>query len=102
MHAQDITFFHEVNEVVQEEPNAAWDTESLGMLASIGIEKGKEFKPDARMTKILSEAAVVGTATQRSIIWRNRNDNVVIWPEVKVGNLVLRAVAMRLIIMVFV
>ena len=80
LHAQDITFFHEVNEVVQEEPNAAWDTESLGMLASIGIEKGKEFKPDARMTKILSEAAVVGTATQRSIIWRNRNDNVVIWP----------------------
>ena len=83
MHAQDITFFHEVNEVVQEEPAAAWDTESLGMLASIGIEKGKEFKPDARMTKILKEAALVGTATQRSIIWRNRNENVTIWPGSK-------------------
>ena len=57
LHAQDITFFHEVNEIVQEEPAAAWDTESLGMLASIGIEKGKEFKPDARMTKILTEAS---------------------------------------------
>jgi hypothetical protein len=53
------------------------------MLASLGIEKGKEFKPDARMTKILSEAAVVGTATQRSIIWRNRNENVKIWPDSK-------------------
>ncbi len=83
LHAQDITFFHEVNEVVQEENNEAFDPEVLGMLASIGIEKGKEFKPDARMTKILSEAAVVGTATQRSIIWRNRNDNVVIWPGSK-------------------
>ena len=83
LHAQDITFFHEVNEVVQEEPAAAWDTESLGMLASIGIEKGKEFKPDARMTKILNEAALVGTATQRSIIWRNRNENVMIWPDSK-------------------
>ena len=76
-----------MNEVVQEEPAAAWDTESLGMLASIGIEKGKAFKPDARMTKILKEAALVGTATQRSIIWRNRNDNVKIWPEVKAGKL---------------
>jgi hypothetical protein len=83
LHAQDITIFHEINEVVQEEPAAAWSAESLGMLASLGIEKGKEFKPDARMTKILSEAAVVGTATQRSIIWRNRNENVKIWPDSK-------------------
>jgi hypothetical protein len=83
LHAQDITFFYEVNEIVQEEPAAAWDTESLGMLASLGIEKGKEFKPDARMTKILEEAALVGTAAQRSIIWRNRNENVKIWPDSK-------------------
>jgi len=83
LHAQDITFFHEVNEVVQEEHNAAFSPEVLGMLASLGIEKGKEFKPGARMRKILSEAAVVGTAAQRSIIWRNRNENVKIWPDSK-------------------
>ena len=83
LHAQDITFFHEVNEVVQEEHNEAFSPEVLGMLASIGIEKGKEFKPDARMQKILSEAAVVGTAAQRSIIWRNRADTVKIWPDSK-------------------
>ena len=83
LHAQDITFFHEVNEVVQEEPAAAWDTESLGMLRTLGIEKGKKFDPDARMTKILKEAAVVGSATQRSIIWRNRNKIVQIWPDSK-------------------
>jgi len=83
LHAQDITFFHEVNEVVQEEPNAAFSPEVLGMLASIGIEKGKEFNPDERMKKILSEAAVVATAAQRSIIWRNRNENVKIWPDSK-------------------
>ena len=83
LHAQDITFFEEVNEVVQEEPNSAHNPEILGLLASIGIEKGKPFKPDARMRKILSEAAAVGTAAQRSIIWRNRNDNVVLWPGSK-------------------
>jgi hypothetical protein len=83
LHAQDITFFHEVNEVVQEEHNDAFSPEVLGMLASIGIEKGKAFNPDARMQKILSEAAVVGTAAQRSIIWRNRADTVKIWPDSK-------------------
>jgi hypothetical protein len=83
LHAQDITFFEEVNEVVQEEPNAAWDPEVLGMLASIGIEKGKPFEPDARMKKILSDAAAWGTAAQRTILFRNRNENVVIWPGSK-------------------
>ncbi len=83
LHAQDITFFQEVNEVVQEEPNDAFSPEVLGMLAAIGIEKGKPFAPDERMKKILSEAAVVGTAAQRSIIWRNRDKNVEIWPGSK-------------------
>ena len=49
-----------MNEVVQEEPAAAIDPETLGLLASIGIEKGKPFAPDARMKKILTEAAAVG------------------------------------------
>jgi hypothetical protein len=83
LHAQDTAFFEEVNQIVQEEPNSAQDPEILGLLASIGIQKGKPFKPDARMRKILAEAAAVGTATQRSIIWRNRDDNVVLWPGSK-------------------
>jgi hypothetical protein len=83
LHAQDITFFNEVNEVVQEEPNEAFDPEVLGLLASIGIEKGKPFAPDARMAGILTEAAKVGTAAQRTIIFRNRDKNVEIWPGSK-------------------
>lgn len=83
LHAQDATFFDEVNTTVQEELNSAQDAEMLGLLAAIGIEKGKPFKPDARMKKILAEAAKVGTATQRSIIWRNRDESVVMWPGSK-------------------
>jgi hypothetical protein len=83
LHAQDITFFEEVNEVVQEEPNAAHNPEILGLLASIGIEKGKPFAPDERMQGILAEAAAVGTAAQRTILFRNRNENVVLWPGSK-------------------
>ncbi len=68
----DFSFFEDVNEVVQEEPNAALDPETLGLLASIGIEKGKPFKPDARMKKILTEAAAVGNITARALAYRSR------------------------------
>jgi len=75
IHANDVHFYEEVNQLVQEEPNEALDSETLGLLASIGIEKGKPFKPSARMKKNLTEAAAVGNATARSIIssWRGRD-----------------------------
>jgi hypothetical protein len=83
LHAQDATFFDEVNITVQEEPNSAENPEILGLLASIGIQKGKPFAPDARMKRILAEAAAVGTAAQRTILFRNRDKNTVIWPGSK-------------------
>lgn len=58
--------------MVQEEPSEALDPERLGLFASIGIEKGKPFTPDARMKKILTEAAAVGNATSRAILFRSR------------------------------
>jgi hypothetical protein len=39
--AVDFSYFDEINEVVQQERNEAMDPEPLGVLASIGIEKGK-------------------------------------------------------------
>jgi hypothetical protein len=71
--ASDFSFFEAVNKVVQEEPNAAMDSETLGLLASIGIEKGKPFKPDERMKKILTEAATVGDITARAIAYKSRD-----------------------------
>jgi hypothetical protein len=72
IHSLDYSFFEEVNEVVQEEPAEALDPETLGLLASIGIEKGKPFKPDARMKKILTEAVAVGNITARAIAYKSR------------------------------
>ena len=54
IHSNSFSFYEEINQVVQEEPSEAMDVETLGVLASIGIEKGKAFEPDARMKKILS------------------------------------------------
>ena len=72
VHANDFGYFEELNEIVQEEPSEALDPERLGLFASIGIEKGKAFAPDARMKKILTDAAAVGNATSRAILFRTR------------------------------
>src|SRR5688572_26386742 len=72
IHATDRTYFDEVNRVVQEEPAEAIDAETLGVLAAIGIAKEKTFMPDARMRRILDDAAAVGSATARAIAYRSR------------------------------
>jgi hypothetical protein len=65
---------------VQEEPSESIDPETLGLLASIGIEKGKPFAPDARMQKILTDTAAVGNATAGAIAFRPRNARVYLFP----------------------
>lgn len=65
-------FWEMLNQVVQEEPIDTVDPTTLGFWASIGIQKGKPFAPDARMKKILKEAAAVGDATARAISYRYR------------------------------
>jgi hypothetical protein len=72
--------YEEVNEVVQREPGIGQDPEILGQLASIGIKKGQPFKPDARMKKILSEAAEVGAVTVRTLASQPRDDSFYLLP----------------------
>jgi hypothetical protein len=66
----DFGFFEMLNENVQQEPATSYDVELAGQLAAIGIQHGKPFKPDARMKKILTDAAAVGSATGRMLNWR--------------------------------
>lgn len=66
----DFGFYEMINENVQQEPATSYDVELAGQLAAIGIVKGKPFKPDARMKKILTDAAAVGSAAGRTLNWR--------------------------------
>src|SRR5271157_1010392 len=68
----DFSYFELINEVVQQEPADSLDPELLGSLAAIGIVKGKPFNPDARMKKVLTDAAAIGSATGRTLNWRAR------------------------------
>jgi hypothetical protein len=69
----DYRFWELLDEVVQEEPADSLDPISLGYFQSIGIQKGRTFAPDERMKKMLTEAAAVGDATARSILFHTRD-----------------------------
>lgn len=77
----DYAFWELLNQVVQEEPTESVDPVTLGFWASIGIQKGKPFAPDARMKKILKEAAEVGDATVRAITYRMRIKDAYYYPN---------------------
>jgi hypothetical protein len=81
VHSNNFLFFEEVNQVIQEEPLDAVDPEVRGLLASIGIQKGKLFAPDARMKGILTNAAAVGNATARAINFSTRDEEAYFYPN---------------------
>lgn len=72
VHANNFEFYNELNEVIQKEPIDFISTETRGLFASIGIEKGKPFDPDPRMRAILEDAVAIGNATARTIVWYPR------------------------------
>ncbi len=78
---RDLSFFEDLNELVQVEPIDAIGPEMRGQLAAIGIVKGKPFTPNARMKKLLNEAATLGNATARAITYQPRIDGVFIYPD---------------------
>jgi hypothetical protein len=53
----DVTFFELLNRVVQAEPWLTRDKVMIDFLKTIGIEKGKPFKPDEKTKRILADAA---------------------------------------------
>jgi hypothetical protein len=73
IHANDFTFYEEINAVIQKEAPDALPAEVVGTLAAIGIKKGQPFDPDTRMKAILEDAIKVGNATARSIIFAQRD-----------------------------
>jgi hypothetical protein len=77
----DYKFWECLNYVVQNEPVESCDPVTLGFYASIGIEKSKPFAPDARMKKILTEAAAVGDATVRTLTYQSRIPEAFYYPN---------------------
>jgi hypothetical protein len=80
IHRMDFGYWDEVNATIQAEPLEGLDPDVRGLLAAIGIKKGQEFKPDARMKKILAEAAAIGSVTARALASRPRDLRHYLYP----------------------
>lgn len=81
IHANGYHFFEELNDVIQKEPADAFSPELTGTFAAIGIKKGQPFAPNARMKRILTEAAAIGNATARALTFNPRRDSAFTYPD---------------------
>jgi hypothetical protein len=77
----DASYYDLLNEVVQQEPATSLDAELMGPLAAIGIIKGKAFKPDPRMRKILTDAVALANATARTLTMKPRDPSWYYYPN---------------------
>jgi hypothetical protein len=75
IHANTYEFYEELHAVLEREPIEMLDPELRGLFASIGIQKGKPFAPEARMKKLLTDAVAVGNATARALLWYERDQS---------------------------
>lgn len=71
----DEKLFANLSKLINEEPIAEKNSVMYGMLASIGIEKGKKFNPDERMKKIFKKAAKTAHGIAHSLLFSPRADN---------------------------
>jgi hypothetical protein len=63
----DSIAFDQLKWLIDREPDSLADEGWLGMLASIGIERGKPFQPDAARRRILDRAAETGYKMSRAV-----------------------------------
>jgi hypothetical protein len=81
IHANDFSFYEEIDDVLQKEPIDFIDPELRGLFASIGLQKGKEFKPSPELKKILTDSVAVANATARSLIFNTPQEEAYLYED---------------------
>ena len=74
-HPRDISYFDLLDRMIQYEPLSAFTPAELGLLKSLGIEKGAAFQPDVRMQRILADGVKLGDGMARAIAFAHRDPN---------------------------
>ena len=77
---EGLEYFEKLHQFIQREPVRIQDKQFLGMLAPLGIEKGKPFALDSRTKSILADAAKVGRAMAATISYESRHAKKLRWP----------------------
>ena len=78
---ENIQFWEVLAKTVDAEPLYSGYHDYYGELAALGIEKGKRFSPDARLKRILEEAARVGNAQMRVQAFGDRRPDRNVWKD---------------------
>ncbi|MGI9530968.1 DUF1254 domain-containing protein [Lutimonas sp.] len=71
-HPRNESYMKLIHETVQYEPSSAFTAYELGLLKSLGIEKGKDFNPDHRTMDIYKRGIERGDAMAKANAYANR------------------------------
>jgi hypothetical protein len=74
-------FFEDLARVIQREPADHLTTMERFQLASIGIERGRRFMPDAAQRALLRDAARFGAATARANSFSSNDPSRLVYPD---------------------
>jgi hypothetical protein len=77
----DLSFFENIAELLNDEPLLERDKVMGGMLASIGIEKGKPFAPKGKIKRALEKAAKDGFAYLEYTFETPGYSHEIYWPD---------------------
>ena len=80
-----LEYWRKLHSLIESEPPFEAYRMNYGQLATLGIEKGKPFAPDARMTGILERAAKLANAQMRVVSFADRRPDRVAWADRKYG-----------------
>jgi len=86
VHPENYGVLEELGELVQSEHPDAVDGAQKFLLASIGMEFGKPFRPDAKTKALLEKAALVGAALLRTNMWNYVGDQKYVYKDRKWWN----------------
>ncbi len=81
IHADTITFFEQLAELVNEEPAEIFTPLERFYMQSIGIERRKQFAPDAALTALLSGAATAAGAMARANSFASQDPGTVYYAD---------------------
>ncbi len=79
----NIQYWQQLAGIINTEPQVPAYLPMYGLLAELGIEKGKPFAPDARMKAILERAAIAGRAQMLVSAFDSTRPDRMAWPDRK-------------------
>jgi hypothetical protein len=78
---ETLQYWEVLADIVNSEPAVYEYCEHYGELAALGIAKGQPFKPDARLTRILEQAAKSSCAQMRVESFADRRPDRIVWND---------------------